>query len=132
MAPDSVVPVALMLMLHVEDAVAEMQHAADVGLHLVSLPTGNPPGTEDWSHESWDLLWAAVEEAGMVLAFHISTDGGDQSVRFRGRGEAILNDVQTACGGEDAAMKLVTAGVFKRHLDLEVLISEGGATWVPW
>jgi len=131
-APDRLVPAALMPMLEVGDAVAELQHSAEIGLHLVSLPTGNPPGTEDWNHESWDRLWAAAEEAGMVVAFHIGTDGGDQSARFRGRGGAILNYVETTYGGQYAAMKLVTAGVFERHPDLKVLISEGGATWVPF
>jgi predicted TIM-barrel fold metal-dependent hydrolase len=131
-APDRLVPAALMAMLHVEDAVAELQHAADVGLHLVSLPTGNPPGTEDWNHKSWDPLWAAAEEAGIVVAFHIGTDGGDQAAKFHGRGGAILNYVETTYGGQYAAMKLVTAGVFERHPDLKVLISEGGVTWVPF
>jgi predicted TIM-barrel fold metal-dependent hydrolase len=131
-APDRLVPAALMPMLQVEDAVAELHHVAEVGLHLVSLPTGNSPGTEDWNHQSWDPLWAAAEETGMVVAFHIGTDGGDQAARFRGRGGAILNYVETTYGGQYAAMKLVTAGVFERHPDLKVLISEGGATWVPF
>jgi predicted TIM-barrel fold metal-dependent hydrolase len=132
-APDRLVPAALMPMLQVEDAVAELRHAADIGLHLVSLPTGNPPGTEDYNHKSWDPLWAAAAEAGMVVAFHIGTDGGDGAqVRFRGRGGAILNYVETTYGGQYAAMKLVSAGVFERHPDLRVLISEGGASWVPF
>jgi predicted TIM-barrel fold metal-dependent hydrolase len=131
-APDRLVPAALMPMLAVDDAVAELQHAAEIGLHLVSLPTGSPPGTEDYNHQSWDRLWAAAEEAGMVVAFHIGTDGGDQAARFRGRGGAILNYVETTYGGQYAAMKLVTAGAFERHPDLKVLISEGGATWVPF
>jgi predicted TIM-barrel fold metal-dependent hydrolase len=131
-APDRLVPAALMPMLHVDDAVAELQHAADVGLHLVSLPTGHPPSTEDYNHQSWDALWAAADEAGMVVAFHIGTDGGDQAAKFRGRGGAILNYVETTYGGQYAAMKLVTAGVFERHPNLKVLISEGGATWVPF
>src|SRR6266508_6407584 len=109
-APDRLVPAALMPMLQAEHAVAELQHAADVGLHLVSLPTGNPPGTEDYNHKDWDPLWAAADEAGMVVGFHIGTDGGDQAARFRGRGGAILNYVETTYGGQYAAMKLVAAG----------------------
>jgi predicted TIM-barrel fold metal-dependent hydrolase len=130
-APDRLVPAALMPMLDPHDAVAELVHAAEIGLHLVSLPTGNPPGTRDWNDESWDPLWAAAEEAGMVVAFHIGTDGGDQSAKFRGRGGAILNYVETSYGGQYAAMKLVTSGAFDRYPNLKVLISEGGATWVP-
>ena len=44
-APDRLVCAALMPMLDVADAVAELQHAADIGLKIISLPTGNPPGT---------------------------------------------------------------------------------------
>jgi predicted TIM-barrel fold metal-dependent hydrolase len=131
-APDRLVPAALMPMLDVGDAVAELQHAADIGLHLVSLPTGNPPGTKDYNHNSWEPLWAAAEEAGMVVAFHIGTDGGDPAGRFRGPGGAILNYVETTYGGQYAAMKLVTSGALERHPNLKVLISEGGATWVPF
>lgn len=131
-APDRLVCAALMPMLDVGDAVAELQHAAEVGLHLVSLPTGNPPGTKDWNHDSWEPLWAAAEEAGMVVGFHIGTDGGDQSTIYRGPGGAILNYVHTCYGGQHAAMKLVTGGALDRHPGLKVLVSEGGATWVPF
>jgi predicted TIM-barrel fold metal-dependent hydrolase len=131
-APDRLVCAALMPMLDAADAVAELQHAADIGLHLVSLPTGNPPGTQDWHDDSWEPLWAAAEEAGMVVAFHIGTDGGDQSAVFRGPGGAVLNYVQTTYGGQLAAMKLVAGGALDRHPDLKVLVSEGGATWVPF
>lgn len=131
-APDRLVPAALMPMLEVKDAVAELQHAAAIGLHIVSLPTGNPPGTRDYNDDSWEPLWAAAEEAGMVIGFHIGTDGGDQAAVFRGPGGAILNYVQTGFGGMYAAMKLVTSGALERHPGLKVLVSEGGATWVPY
>jgi predicted TIM-barrel fold metal-dependent hydrolase len=129
-APDRLVPAALMPMLHVEDAVAELQHAAAIGLHLVSLPTGHPPTTADYNDDSWEPLWAAAEEARMVVGFHIGTDSEDRTI-FRGPGGAVLNYVQTTYGGQYAAQKLVLAGVFDRHPGLKVLISEGGATWVP-
>jgi predicted TIM-barrel fold metal-dependent hydrolase len=131
-APDRLVAAALMPMLQVEDAVAETQHAAEIGLKLISLPTGNPPGTEDYNHDSWEPLWAAAEEAGMVVGFHIGTESADQITAFRGPGGAVLNYVETTFGGQRAAMKMVTSGALDRHPGLKVLVSEGGATWVPF
>lgn len=131
-APDRLVPAALMPLLDVQDAVDELHHAADIGLHVISLPTGNMPGVDDWHAKSWEPLWAAAAEAGMVVGFHIGTEGGDVAARFRGPGGTILNYVETTYGGQHAAMKLVASGAFERHPDLKVLISEGGATWVPF
>jgi predicted TIM-barrel fold metal-dependent hydrolase len=131
-APDRLVPAALMPMLGVEDSVAELQHAADIGLHLVSLPTGHPAGTKDYNDASWEPLWTAAEAANMVIGFHIGTSGEDQAAVFRGPGGAILNYVQTGFDGIYASMKLVTSGALERHPGLRILISEGGATWVPY
>jgi predicted TIM-barrel fold metal-dependent hydrolase len=131
-APDRLVPAALMPMLDVEDAVAELEHAASIGLHLASLPTGNPPGTKDYNDDSWEPLWAAAERTRMVIGFHIGTDGNDQGGVFRGPGGAVLNYVQTGYGGQFAAMKLVAGGALERHPDLKILVSEGGASWVPF
>jgi predicted TIM-barrel fold metal-dependent hydrolase len=131
-APDRLVAAALMPMLQVDDAVAELRHAAEIGLKLISLPTGNPPGTEDYNHDSWEPLWAAAEEAGMVVGFHIGTESADQITAFRGPGGAVLNYVETTFGGQRAAMKMVTSGALDRHPGLKVLVSEGGATWVPF
>ena len=132
LAPDRFVPAALMPLIDVDDAVAELQHAAEVGLHLVSMTTGHPKAARDYNDDSWEPLWAAAEEAGMVIAFHIGTDGGDQASMFRGPGGAVLNYVHTGFGGQYAAMKLVTSGALERHPRLRVLIAEGGATWVPY
>lgn len=130
--PDRLVPAAMMPLIDVDDAVAELQHAAEIGLHLVSLPCGHPKGAPDYNDDAWEPLWAAAEEAGMVIAFHIGTDGGDQASVFRGPGGAVMNYVTTTFGGQHAAMKLVTSGALERHPDLRVLIAEGGASWVPF
>jgi predicted TIM-barrel fold metal-dependent hydrolase len=129
-APDRLVPAALMPMVDVDDSIAEIQHAAEIGLHIVSLPAGQVPGREFWNHKEWDPLWAAAEEAGLVIGFHIGTNG--DPVKYRGRGGALINYVESARDGIYAAMMLVAAGVFDRHPDLKVLVSEGGASWVPY
>jgi predicted TIM-barrel fold metal-dependent hydrolase len=76
----------------------------------------------------------------MVIAFHIGTDpvdlsdakSGNGQVKFRGPGGAVLNYTETTFGGQRAVMKLVASGALDRHPDLKVLVSEGGATWVPF
>jgi predicted TIM-barrel fold metal-dependent hydrolase len=127
------IPTAGIPILDLDLAIAELQHAADLGLKLVSLPTGVPAGHPDWNRDDWEPLWAAAEEAGMVLGFHIGSDNdGGNNTPFRGPGGAVLNYVQTTYGGQFVAMKLVTGGALDRHPNLKVLISEGGATWVPF
>ncbi len=127
------VPTAGIPILDLDLAIAELQHAAGLGLKVVSLPTGVPEGVPDWNRDHWEPLWAAGEEAGMVLGFHIGSDNdGGGNTPFRGPGGAVLNYVQTTYGGQFAAMKLVTSGALDRHPNLKVLISEGGASWVPF
>ena len=67
-----------------------------------------------------------------MVAFHIGTDGGDQAGAYRGAGGAVLNYVETTYGGQRAATKMVASGALDRHPGLRILISEGGATWVPF
>ncbi|MFF7944656.1 amidohydrolase family protein [Nocardia gamkensis] len=128
--------------LVVDDAVEELQWAADKGFKAVFLPTTPHPSAPDWHRNDWEPLWAAAEEAGMVLAFHIGTDpvdvtaansvtGGAGQV-YRGPGGAIMNYAETTFSGQRATMKLVASGALDRHPNLKVLISEGGATWVPF
>lgn len=131
-APDRLVCAALMPLLDVDDAVAEVHHAADIGMKVVSLPTGNPPGTRNWNDDMWEPLWAACDEASMVVAFHIGTDNVDQSAMFRGPGGAILNYVETGFGGLRVSNMLISGGALDRHPEMKVLIAEGGAAWVPY
>jgi predicted TIM-barrel fold metal-dependent hydrolase len=131
-APNRLVPTAQLPLLSIDDAVREVHHAAALGLHAVYMPTGVADGMNDYNSSSWDPLWAAIAEAGMVLAVHIGTDGNDQGAVFRGPGGALLNYVASGTTGQVFAMKMVASGALDRHPSLKVLISEGGATWVPF
>jgi predicted TIM-barrel fold metal-dependent hydrolase len=131
LAPDRLVPAASVPLLDIQDAVTELRAAADMGLHLVSLPTGVPAGMPDWHRDDWEPLWAAAEDTNLVLGFHIGGEGEKGPVVYTGPGGAVLNYVETSFTGQKVAMKLVACGALDRHPDLKVLISEGGATWVP-
>lgn len=130
-APDRLVPTAQLPLLNLEDAIAEVHHIAEIGLHAVNLPIGHPPSLENYNHDMWEPLWSAIDEAGLVLAFHIGTASGEH-IAFRGPGGAILNYVETGYSGMRIANMLVASGALDRHPEMKMLISEGGATWVPY
>lgn len=137
-APDRLIVVASVPMRNVEDAVSEVKHAADVGLHAVGLPTPTLPNSKNFSEDVpamnrdyWEPLWATIEETGMVAAIHIGGDASEHTM-YRGPGGAILNYTNSTYSGQRAAMVLVACGALDRHPKMKVLISEGGASWVPF
>jgi predicted TIM-barrel fold metal-dependent hydrolase len=124
--------------LVIEDAVAELERVAEIGYRAVFMPVTPHPLQKDYNQDVWEPFWAAAEAANIVIAFHIGTDPINLSskagpgIMYRGPGGAVLNYTETTFGGQRAVMKLVACGALDRHPDLKVLVSEGGATWVPF
>ncbi len=119
---------ACVSMADVDDAVAELERAAELGFQAVFLPTQTAAG-EEYGLDRWEPLWTAAERAGMTLAFHIGT-GGD-TVVYRGPGGAVINFMETTYPGMRVVSHLVAGGALDRHPDLRILIAEGGASWLP-
>jgi len=122
-------------LLTVESAVDEVRRAADLGYHAGYLSV-LPLTDADWTDPGWDPLWAAFEDTGLVIAFHIGTEphdaAGFHGNYYRGPGGAILNYMETTYGGQRAVAKMIASGVFDRYEGLRVVVSEGGATWGPF
>ena len=83
----------------------------------------------DYNDETWEPLWAAAEEAGVTLAFHVGT-GADPRM-YRGAGAVVINYVETFLPGQRTVSILTASGALDRHPGLRVFIAEGGASWVP-
>ena len=122
--------------LSVEDAVAETLRAADMGFKAINLPSALERDRPNWNDQSWEPLWATAEEAGMVLAVHVGSDAKapdrPDNRPFRGRGGALMNYVESSYSGQRMATMLVSSGVLDCHPRLRLIVSEGGATWVPF
>ncbi|WP_236794677.1 amidohydrolase family protein [Amycolatopsis sp. GM8] len=134
-ASPRLLPTASVPMLSIEDAVAEVERTAALGFRAAFLPTGTPASVKQYHYDDWEPLWAALEAARMVAAFHIGTEPRSADVPagvvFRGPGGAILNHSVNTFGGQTCVMQLVASGALDRHPNLKVLVSEGGATWGP-
>ncbi len=137
-ASPRLVPTAQVSQLSIDDAVAEVERTAALGFRAVFLPTAPPSYVKDYHFDDWEPFWAACEAADMVIAFHIGSDPVDLAagetigITYRGPGGAVLNYAETTFSGQRATMKMVASGALDRHRKLKILISEGGATWVPF
>ncbi len=127
---------AMIPILSVESAVAEIERSAEMGFYVASLPVAPYAATPDWHEPYWEPMWASLEAAGIIVGYHIGSDPHDASqsngVYFRGTGGHLLNYLETTFGGQRAVAKMVTSGVFERHPSLKAIVSEGGATWGPF
>lgn len=131
------VPAAEISTLSVGDAVAETLRVAEMGFKAISIPTLLDDSIiPNWNYDLWEPLWATAEEAGIVLASHIGSEAKDPEAgslqAYHGPGGAVLNYVETTFGGQRLATMLTASGVLDRHPKLKLLISEGGATWLPF
>lgn len=133
-APDRLVVTPSIPLLNLEDAIAEIHHVASIGFHSVFLPLAPPGDLKDWNYDIWDPLWSAIEETGLVMALHLGTEGGAQGGMrtYGGPGRAVLNYVETTYGVQRFATKMVSSGVLERHPKLRILLSEAGASWIPF
>jgi predicted TIM-barrel fold metal-dependent hydrolase len=125
---DRIFAPAIVPLVDVDDAVAELESAAEQGFQAIFLPTSMPADRE-WGFDMWEPLWAAADAANMVLAYHIGT--GRENVVYRGPGGAVVNYMETTYPGMRVVTHLVASGALDRHPSLKVLIAEGGAGWVP-
>jgi predicted TIM-barrel fold metal-dependent hydrolase len=136
-ATDRCIPVAQISTLSVQDAVDETIRVAEMGFKAISLPNLlDDEVIQGWNHDIWEPLWNTAEDLGMVLASHIGSEAKDPEGKgfqaVKGPGGAVVNYVETTFGGQRLAAMLVASGVLDRHPGLKLLISEGGATWMPF
>ena len=118
--------------LDIRDAVEEVHRAASLGLKALSLPPGTPKGIPDFNRPDWDPLWDAAEEVGMVLTVHTGPPVGEDPVHHHGPGAGTMNYLYACYGGMDMAASMTASGILDKRPTLKLLISEAGATWLPF
>ena len=111
----------------VEDAIAEVQHAASIGMGGLLLPiVGTPP----YNHKQWDPLWGAINETGLPVVMHQGS--GHDMLFYRGRGATVANLLATQSMAPRTAALLATSGVLEAHPDLHFVFVETNAAWISW
>jgi predicted TIM-barrel fold metal-dependent hydrolase len=123
--------VAVVPMEHVDDAVAVMTEAKDLGLVCTIVPPALVDRNLD--HPDMDGFYAAAVDLDMALGVH-----GAPGIHLPKLGvDRFDNYIQVHCisfpfDQMTAMTALVSGGVFERHPRLRVAFLEAGAGWLPW
>lgn len=124
MMPAPIIPV-----LDVPGAIAEVQRVTKLGFRTFFMPAHTPQ--QPYNLAVYDPLWAAVEETGWPISFHVGT--GRDPRTASGAGGAIYNYAISALGGaQDTVARIISSGVCDRFPKLKFGTIESGIGWVPW
>jgi predicted TIM-barrel fold metal-dependent hydrolase len=129
-------PAALLAAGDQAGALREIRWAADHGFRAACLGNSVVYGPKkfgqlEYNDPSFEPIWALLEDAGLVVTFHVSTGRDPRAVG--GNGGAIINYV---CHSMETTLEplvqMIASGVFERHPRLRAGLVESGIGFVPW
>jgi predicted TIM-barrel fold metal-dependent hydrolase len=131
-SPERLLPMAVLPLWDVERSIAEVQRVVAAGAKAIAF-SENPtylglPSVHRSEH--WDPLWAAVQDADVPVCMHIGS-----GTKLMSSSDEMPWPAVVALDGVGTMMNCVDwlySGVFDRFPRLRVILSEGGAGWVPY
>jgi predicted TIM-barrel fold metal-dependent hydrolase len=114
-------------MWDVDLAVREVEWAAAAGLRGVNFPAPRHGVYLEYNGRAWEPFWSACEATGMTLATHV---GAASPGRASGPESLALTSIED--GGyfaRHAIWWMLFGGVFERHPDLRLVITESPGEW---
>jgi predicted TIM-barrel fold metal-dependent hydrolase len=131
-APDRLIGAGITPLSGIDDAVAELERCAKLGLRCMNFtmfPNGGPsPKPED------DRYWEAALEHGMRLTPHLRFGGANTGAQGGNTGfQQFASALQQRHESQllFAITQMVATGVFDRLPKLQVYVAETNASWVP-
>lgn len=130
-APDRLIGVP-MLPEYPEAATAELYRLAKQGgVRQVNLQIANIKAPLD--DPAWESFWTALEETGIILAWHITVFVGKPSDRGTGKPASVFENTKFFMGNFlEPFVDLFAWGILERHPKLRLVMAEAGTGWLPW
>jgi predicted TIM-barrel fold metal-dependent hydrolase len=129
-APDRLLPLILVPFWDVDASVREVKRLAGRVKAVAFSENPTVLGLPSVHTDHWDPLWAVVAEHDLALCMHI----GSSSMLVTSSPDAPGSVQWTATGINSmlAMADWIFSGIFDRFPSIRVLLSEGGAGWVPY
>ena len=130
-APDRLLGVP-MLPPGPESATVELLRLAEIGVwRQANLQIAE---VEPRLHDpAWESLWAALEETGIILSFHVAVVDVPRTDPAFGKPASTFAATKAFIGQFlDPFVDLFAWGILERHPKMRVMMAESGLGWVPW
>ena len=133
---DRMAPIACLATGDLDGSIAEVHRVAKLGFRGLTLSAKplwgpNDPDQPNYNHPEFELLWAAIEETGLPITFHVST--GRDPRGAHGDGGAVINMVvHSFVPTMEPAVNLCASGVLERFPGIRFATIEAGIGWIPW
>ncbi len=128
-APHRHVGLAYLPMWDVDAAIAEIEWAHEAGLRGVNFPAMRDGELPEYNRSVWEPLWSVCEERRMPLVTHVGAGTGARYSKLEG--VALLQYESGAFTSRRAVWWLIFAGVFERHPELKLVVTETPGNWFP-
>jgi predicted TIM-barrel fold metal-dependent hydrolase len=130
-SPDRLAALAILPLWDPALAATEVRRVASSGARAVAF-SENPTVLRMPSIHTgwWDPVWAAVEETGLPICMHVGSSSRHFTTSADAPGAVLLTNI-----GVNAMLTCadwIFSGVFDRFPGLRIVLSEGGAGWVPY
>ncbi len=129
--PGRMIPMGLPVLWDPQLAADEVRRLAAKGVHSLTF-TENPAtlGYPSFHSDTWDPLWRALCDEGVVLSIHLGSSG-QLAVTAPDAPVDVMITLQpmNICM---AAADLLWSRVLKQFPTLRIALSEGGTGWIPY
>ena len=128
-APDRLAGLGLVSVYNVDQAIAELQRCAKLGMKGAMISVVPAKGYE-LSDRQFDPFWSAAEDLGLPISLHILTSSRLGTPRFErakfGAGfyMTIPHEIQLAL------TDIICHGVLERHPQMKLVLAEGDIGWI--
>ncbi|HLB06726.1 MAG TPA: amidohydrolase family protein [Alphaproteobacteria bacterium] len=128
------VPVAVIPVIDIAAAAAEVERAARLGYRAVKVPI--VMNRRPYNDPAYERLWSAAEANGAVLHFHAFSNSEDTYPEdwgeAEGMGGALNHMAMSMADGQSPVSLLISSGALERHPRLRFVVVECGAGWLAW
>ena len=131
---DRFVPVAIVPVIDLDEAVREVERVAKAGYRSIKIPLMME--SRPYNLPDYDRFWAACCDHGLVVSLHAFTESEDYYPEDwgeeEGHGGALVHMAMSMARGQNPVALLISSGALQRHPDLKFVVVECGAGWLAW